>query len=133
MSTRAAVSGYLLLEVLIAVMIIGLVLPRLLLDAAERVHAVKSIEERMIGGLVARNRLTRIRLAGRIYGDRPERNSEGVDRMAGREWQWRANTEPTEVPGYFRITLEVFTEEGQQQAVAEVVGFYGDQQFAESL
>ena len=116
-----------------AVAIIGIVIPSLLLDAAHHLRGVKAIEERTIGGLVARNRLAQMRLAGRLNGDRPERTSDGVETMAGRDWQWRASTEPTEVPGYFRITLEVFTGEERQQPSAKVEGFFGDAQFAEGL
>lgn len=120
-----------LLEVLVALAIIGLVLPSLLLNAAERLHGLKSIEEELIAGLVARNQVAQVRLASRLNNDRPERRSNGSESMAQRDWYWRATSETTEVPGYFRIQVVVGLDNTFEQPLAKVTAFFTDEQFGE--
>ena len=105
--TRSRTSAFTFLEVLVALAVIGLVLPPLLINAAERVHGLKIMEDRMIANMVAQNQLAMYRLAGRLKGERPPRTEEGSETMADREWFWRASSSPTEAPDFFRMTIAV--------------------------
>ena len=124
MTNSRTVRGYMLLEALIAVAIIGLVLPPLLLNSAERLHALKTMENELIAALVARNRVAQVRLANRLNGDRPARRSNGIESMAQREWYWRATSEPTEVPDYFRLEVVVGADKAIEDPLAEAVAFF---------
>jgi type II secretion system protein I len=117
-------SGFTLVEVLVALLIIA-ALPSLVLNAADRLHGLKTIEDTMIAAAVARNQLARVRLANRLNGDRPDRISNGDESMVGREWYWRATSEPTEVPGYFRIEVIAGADRALKQPLTEVVVFFG--------
>jgi general secretion pathway protein I len=121
----ARARAFTLLEVLVALAIIGLVLPPLLINAAERIHGLKIMEEKIVANLVAQNRLALYRLNARLGGNRPPRREDGTDIMAGRDWFWEAETEQTEVEGYFRIEIRVATEKDLAQPKARVSAYLG--------
>lgn len=119
------VRGFTLLEVLIALAVIGLVLPPLLINSAERIHGLKVMEEKIIANLVAQNRLVLYRVESRLGGKRPPRREDGSEFMAGRDWFWQAETEQTELEGYFRIEVRVDTQKDLAQPKARVSAYLG--------
>ena len=119
------VRGFTLLEVLIALAVIGLVLPPLLINAAERVHGLKVMEEKIVANLVAQNRLVLYRVESRLGGKRPPRREDGSEFMAGRDWFWQAETEQTELEGYFRIEVLVATQKDMAEPKARVSAYLG--------
>lgn len=125
--TRAATSrkGFTLLEVLIALAVIGLVLPPLLINAAERLNGLKSMEDKIVANLVAQNQLSLYRLNNQLAGKRPPRREDGNELMAGRDWFWEAQTEPTEVEGYFRINIIVSSARDMADPKARVSAYLG--------
>jgi general secretion pathway protein I len=118
-------AGFTLLEVLIALAVIGLVLPPLLINAAERLNGLKNMEEKIVANLVAQNQLSLYRLNNRIAGKRPPRREDGNELMAGRDWFWEAETEPTEVEGYFRIDIIVASTRDLADPRARVSAYLG--------
>jgi len=119
------VRGFTLLEVLIALAVIGLVLPPLLINAAERVHGLKVMEEKIVANLVAQNRLVLYRVESRLGGKRPPRREDGSEFMAGRDWFWQSETEQTELEGYFRIEVLVATQKDMAEPKARVSAYLG--------
>lgn len=117
--------GFTLLEVMVALAVIGLVLPSVLINEAERIHSVRVMEERMIANMVAHNQLARLRLGNRWSGTRPARVEEGSEPMAGREWFWRAESKPTEVEDYYRIAIEVGATKGAEPPLVRVQAYFG--------
>ena len=124
-SHNGRVCGFTLLEVLIALAVIGLVLPPLLMNAAERIRGLKVMEEKIVANLVAQNRLVLYRVESRLGGKRPPRREEGSEFMAGRDWFWQAETEQTELEGYFRIEVLVATQKDMAQPRARVSAYLG--------
>lgn len=122
----AGARAFTLLEVLVALAIIGLVLPPLLINAAERIHGLKIMEEKIVANLVAQNRLAIYRLNTRLSDSRPPRREDGTEIMAGRDWYWEAETEQTELEGYYRIEIRVATEKKDlAQPKARVSAYLG--------
>ncbi len=117
--------AFTLLEVLVALAVIGLVLPPLLINAAERVKGVKVMEEKIVANLVAQNRLAMYRLESRLGGNRPPRREDGTEIMAGRDWFWEAETEPTEIEDYFRINIRVAIRKDMEDPRARVSAYLG--------
>lgn len=124
-SFRSRRAGFTLLEVLIALAVIGLVLPPLLINAAERLSGLKVMEEKIVANLVAQNQLALYRLNNQFAGKRPPRREDGSELMAGRDWYWEAETEPTEVEGYFRINITVAGKRDMEDPRAEVSAYLG--------
>jgi general secretion pathway protein I len=124
-SCRSRRAGFTLLEVLIALAVIGLVLPPLLINAAERLSGLKIMEEKIVANLVAQNQLATYRLNNQFAGKRPPRREDGSELMAGRDWYWEAETEPTEVEGYFRISIKVASKRDMEDPRAEVSAYLG--------
>jgi general secretion pathway protein I len=118
-------AGFTLLEVLIALAVIGLVLPPLLINAAERLNGLKSMEDKIVANLVAQNQLSLYRLNNLLAGKRPPRREDGNELMAGRDWFWEAETEPTEVEGYFRIDIVVASTRDLADPRARVSAYLG--------
>ena len=118
-------AGFTLLEVLIALAVIGLVLPPLLINAAERLNGLKVMEEKIVANLVAQNQLAMYRLNNQLAGKRPPRREDGSELMAGRDWYWEAETEPTEVEGYFRINITVASKRDMEDSRAQVSAYIG--------
>ena len=121
----AGARAFTLLEVLVALAIIGLVLPPLLINAAERIHGLKIMEEKIVANLVAQNRLAIYRLNTRLSDSRPPRREDGTEIMAGRDWYWEAETEQTELEGYYRIEIRVATDKNLAQPKARVSAYLG--------
>jgi general secretion pathway protein I len=120
--------AFTLLEVLVALAIIGLVLPPLLINAAERVKGLSVMQEKIIANLVAQNRLAIYRLNSDLAGKRPPRREDGNELMAGRDWYWEAQTQPTEIEGYFRIDIRVGTERELLDPRARLSAYLGVEQ-----
>ncbi len=118
-------AGFTLLEVLVALAVIGLVLPPLLVNAAERLNGLKNMEDKIVANLVAQNQLSLYRLNNLIAGKRPPRREDGNELMAGRDWFWEAETEPTEVEGYFRINIIVASTRDLADPQARVSAYLG--------
>lgn len=117
--------GFTLLEVLVALAVIGLVLPPLLINTAERVRGLKVMEEKIFANLVAQNRVASYRLESRLAGKRPPRREDGSELMGGRDWYWEAEAEATEVEGYFRLNIAVAVDKEMQDPRAHVSAYLG--------
>ena len=121
---KGVAEGFTLIEVIVALAVIGLVLPPLLLNAAERVRGLRVQEERMVANAVAQNRLALTRLGALWVGDRPERVEEGEEFMAGRTWYWRLETVPTEVDGYYRLVVDVSADRQNKTALVNAQAYF---------
>lgn len=117
--------GFTLLEVLIALTVIALVLPPLLINAAERVNGIKVMEEKIIANLVAQNLVAQYRLESRLAGNRPPRREDGSELMAGRDWYWEIETEATEIENYFRLNARVGTNKDLKDPRVTVSAYLG--------
>lgn len=115
--------GFTLLEVLVALAIIGVLLPPLLMNSAQRISGMKQMEDRMLASMVANNQLTLAQLRIRLVGGKPERNDEGVEELADREWLWKLETEETEIQDYYRVTFIVSAAEKPETMLSTITGF----------
>lgn len=127
MKHAAPDGGFTLLEVLVALAIVGLVLPPLLMNAAARINGLKVMEDTLIANQVAQNQLSVYRLDSRLNSARPPRSESGVETMAGRDWFWRVTSEPAGLPGAFRMEIAVGEERAPDRALVEVAVFFAVQ------
>lgn len=98
MASRA---GFSLLEMLVALSVFALAALALLHLTGEAARSAVRVEERTLGGVVAENRAVEAVAAPRP----PMGVSDGVDRLAGRDWAWRREVAATEDPALLRVAV----------------------------
>ena len=111
--------GFTLLEVLIALLVLSLSLVALVKLAGLQADHLHHQRESMLGQWVAANAVAELRLNG--LPEIGEHN--GQERMAGREWIWRADVESTDLSRLRRIEMRVFTDAAADAPVAHLTAF----------
>ena len=64
-----------------------------------------------MAGMVAANKLAEIRLVSRAQQELVRGEQNGVRELAGREWFWWVDSQPTDVDQFFRVEITVADEE----------------------
>ena len=119
-------AGFTLLEVLVAVALLGLALTALVRLAGLEARATAQLREATFAQWVAANALAETRL--REPFPAPGRR-EGETRMAGQRWRWRIDVQATEDNSIERLEVQVFGTRGdgdefdEDAAVASMTGF----------
>ncbi len=109
--------GFTLVEVLVALIVAGLLLPTLLLAYASQADGVARIRDKSMAQWVASNRMAQLRIETArtrlvFQGER-----QGVASMAGRDWHWWLRSgEVTEagIAGFYRVEIRVAAREGRR-------------------
>lgn len=81
-------NGFTLVEVMVAVAIIGIAVPSLLVVMMGHIDGSAWLRDKLQAQWVAENRLTEIRLENRRTGNVPITDQRGEEELAGRKWQW---------------------------------------------
>ncbi|TLY51119.1 MAG: type II secretion system protein GspI [Gammaproteobacteria bacterium] len=115
-------SGFTLLEVLIALLVLALALVALARTAALQVENFAELRERTLADWLAQQVLAETRLANALPD--PARSS-GQRRYGGRDWHWELEIQATQVPTIRRLDVHVATAAAPAQPVALLTGFTG--------
>lgn len=103
-------SGVMLVEVMVALLVVGIALPAILSQIIAQADATADLRDRSYAQWVAQNQLELIRLSYALDGELFTGEMSGEVEMASRVWYWRALSEPTEMEGMWRQTVEVGTD-----------------------
>ena len=122
-TASAHARGFTLLEVLIALVVLGLALTALVHAAGVGVRDFGGLRERSYAGWIAANVLTEARLRDRLPATG---RRDGQQRFAGREWYWRLEIEGTQDARIRRLAVQVFADAERTDPVAQLSGFAGD-------
>lgn len=119
---RRAAHGFTLLEVLVAILLLGLALAALVRLAGLEARATAQLRERTFAHWVGANALAETRL------DEPFPaigRREGEATLGQRRWRWRIEVQGTEEPSIRRLDVRVFAEDsrGEDAALAVLTGF----------
>ena len=121
------VRGFTLIEVLVAVTIVGIALPALLFSIIQRLDGTAYMRERMIASWVAVNVMTDIHIYNIETRAVPEDGDEGSVEMANIRWNWESTFEETSTPDYHRISVRVWPAEGDSgQSMASLISYIAD-------
>ena len=110
-------SGFTLVEVLASLLIFSVAIIGLTRSGTESVRAITILEHKTYAGIVADNRIVQSRLKPLKLG-----TSSGVERAAGREYDWREEVSETQSEGFFRINVTI-RERDKDQIIIERTAF----------
>ncbi len=115
-------SGFTLLEVLVALLLLALALVALVRLTGLDARAEAQLREGMLAQWVAANVLTETRLRDALPS--PGR-STGEARMGGQRWRWTLDVSQTEAMGIHRLDVEVVAVDGpgDEGVAARLTGF----------
>jgi general secretion pathway protein I len=100
--------GFTLIEVMVALMVVGVALPAMLLLIMAQLDGAASIREKTFAYWIAENELTRIRLRQQYFPDENLSDNEtGQVEMLGQRWRWQLEIEATEVENFYRLDMSV--------------------------
>ena len=112
--------GFTLLEVLIALVVLGVTLTALIHAASVGTRDFAGMRERTLAGWIAANVLTETRL--KETNPQPGRR-DGHVRYAGRDWEWTLEVQATAEEGIQRLDVQVYTDAARTDPVARLSGF----------
>ncbi len=120
-STRQRLSGMTLIEVMVALAIIGLALTAATIAVGQVISSANSMRDRTYANWIAQNQLAEFRLAGEL----PEvGRTTGEVFYAGIDWAWEANVSETGVENLLRVDVGVSFPD-REGTIWTVTGFVG--------
>ncbi len=124
MRRRKKQTGFLLVEVLVALVILAIPLAAIIHAVSQAIDTTAALRDRSIAMWVAQDRLT----MHRIERDWPSlKTTTGTSEMAGRSWRWQEKAISTPVAQLRRVEIEIRDENGPD-VLAKLVGFLRDPQ-----
>lgn len=126
-TARRGSCGFTLIEVLVALAIVGLGMSAVLGALGSAADATLYLRDRTFAEWVGLNHLAEVRLRGTVP---PTGKSDGDLEYAGRRWHWRQEVEATQVQGMVRIDVKVRPADSKgsedRNWYATVTGISGD-------
>ena len=119
---RQKKQGFTLIEVLIALAIVGLTLAAMAGKMSRMLDAANAMRDYTYASWIAHNKIAEMRLANVV----PDiSSSSGELEFAGTEWAWRAVVSETAVENLFRVDVTV-SFPGAEPLMRPVTGFIGE-------
>ncbi len=122
---RFSTRGFTLIEVLVALAVVGLALPALLFLVQQQMDGVSHLRNKATAHWVAVNKLTELRITKRINGVVPTKRDSGEQEMLGRTWYWWSASEQTTEENFFRIEIKVSLTEDEDNSLYSLMGYLG--------
>jgi general secretion pathway protein I len=117
-------SGFTLIEVMVALMVIAITLPALLGAVYRQTEGSAHLRDKSIAQWVASNKLAESRIQQARRGEVFKGTRSGVYTMAERDWFWWLESADTEMDDFYRIEVKVAaSEDGQEQPLITLVAF----------
>ena len=106
-------SGFTLVEVMVAMAVVAIALPALLVTLSQHVDATGYLRDKSMAQMVAANKFEELRILSRAGQSLLQGKESGVSSMAGREWYWWLESQPTEANNFYRVAIDVAADEEQ--------------------
>ena len=128
MKQSAHGTGFTLVEVMVALVVVAIVLPALLLTLSQQLDGLRYLDDRAHAQWVAANRLAELRLVLDAKGTLQRGTTSGTESMAGRDWYWWSEGTETPVPGFYRYEIAVSDrQDGQDSPIHTLDGYLAQQ------
>lgn len=99
--------GFTLIEVMVALLIIGIALPALMFQLGTQLDGTQMINNRTQAAWVAQDQLALLQLRQAAGETLSAGEWQGEVTNAGRQWYWQRRAESTPAPGLLRHTIRV--------------------------
>lgn len=122
MTRRARSTGFTLIEVMVALVIVSLALTGVAASMGQMIDTANTMRDRTFASWIAQNQIAEMRLSGTI----PEvGESSGEVDYANTVWSWTANVSETGVENLLKVDVTV-TYAGFDDRIRQVTGFIGE-------
>lgn len=116
---KAKVVGFSLLEVLVALMVIGIGMAAALSLSVKSIETLSEVEKITYANWVADNLIIELKL----QQNRSPGVLEGTDSLAGYTWYWKADIKPTSDKDVLQCRMLVSTSEEFVTVIADVTAY----------
>jgi general secretion pathway protein I len=106
-------AGFTLVEVMVALAVVAIALPALLVTLNQHVDATGYLRDKSMAQMVAANKLEELRILSHAGQSLLQGKDSGVSSMAGRDWYWWLESQPTEANNFYRVEIDVAADEEQ--------------------
>jgi general secretion pathway protein I len=121
---RGGARGFTLVEVMVALAVEAIALPALLVALSQHVDGTGYLRDKSLAQMVAANKLAELRLLSRASQNLLRGQDSGVAPIAGREFNWWIDSQPTEATNFYRVEIAVAAgEEQREQPLFTLVAF----------
>lgn len=115
--------GFTLIEVVVAMAILGIGMLAVFKTIGDTVHNVDELRDRSFAEWIADNRLTEVRTSGEMPS---VDETAGEVEFAGRQWHWLTKVSQTQVQGLRRVDVSVRRDEDpENSSIVTLSGFVG--------
>ncbi len=122
MTVRRRNTGFTLIEVMVALVIVSLALAGVAASMSQMIDTANTMRDRTFASWIAQNKIAEMRLAGVI----PEvGESSGEVDYANTTWAWTANVSETGVENLLKVDVSV-SYAGVDDRIRQVTGFIGE-------
>lgn len=122
MTRRRRETGFTLIEVMVALVIVSLALAGVAASMGQMIDTANTMRDRTFASWIAQNKIAEMRLAGVV----PEvGESSGEVDYANAAWAWTANVSETGVENLLKVDVTV-SYAGFDAPVRQVTGFIGE-------
>ena len=90
-------------------------LPALLVALSQHVDGTGYLRDKSLAQMVAANKLAELRILSRASQNLLQGEDSGVAPMAGREFNWWIDSQPTEAANFYRVEIAVAADEEQRE------------------
>jgi len=115
--------GFTLIEVVVALAILGIGMLAVFKTIGDTVHNVDELRDRSFAEWIADNRITEVRISGEMPS---VEETAGEVEFAGRQWHWLTKVSQTQVQGLRRIDVSVRRDDDpENSSIVTLSGFVG--------
>ncbi len=107
--------GFTLVEVMVALAVVAIALPALMVALYQQVDSTAYLRDKTLAQMVASNKLEELRILSRASESLLRGQDSGVAAMAGRDWYWWLDSQPTQVDNFYRVEIDVAAQEEQRE------------------
>lgn len=125
MRCKGAVSstyGFTLVEVMVAVVVISISISAVLFQMVSAADNTAYLRDKTMAQWVALNQLELAYLENAATNQLPDREKNGSEIMAGREWFWRVKPIETQADGFLQLQVSVGLSESPDDSLVTVQG-----------